>query len=338
MSTAASIAGLQSLPVRVPRPIFLLQRKIIHGVTRTVIMLVRVLPEQSAYALGRTIALLAWRFTPRWKYTANKNMLIFFKGMPLGADTPEAYRERLKIGRAGAVSLGYHGIEFMRMGQVPPAVALQMIPEVEGEDYMRESVALGKGVVAVGMHYGNWELSGAKLCTIHKLYAVGKEQADPFFTRLAFPWRERLGIGNIIAQDKVNSAILRVLRGGDILGLISDQNGGRVGTFANFAGTVASTAQGACALAMRHRAPMHLVYARRIRPGRLKLIISPRIELDDIEGYDANTGKFTDAALVECLERMNAHIEAAIRQDPTQWLWGHPRWKTRPPGEPSLYS
>jgi KDO2-lipid IV(A) lauroyltransferase len=35
--------------------------------------------------------------------------------------------------------------------------------------------------------------------------------------------------------------------------------------------------------------------------------------------------------------RMNAWIEQEIRRCPSQYLWVHKRFKTRPPGQPSVY-
>jgi len=36
-------------------------------------------------------------------------------------------------------------------------------------------------------------------------------------------------------------------------------------------------------------------------------------------------------------QRVHTQLESVIREYPDQWLWIHRRWKTRPPGEPSLY-
>jgi KDO2-lipid IV(A) lauroyltransferase len=36
-------------------------------------------------------------------------------------------------------------------------------------------------------------------------------------------------------------------------------------------------------------------------------------------------------------QRINTWLENRIRQNPAQYFWVHKRFKTRPPGEPSLY-
>ena len=41
--------------------------------------------------------------------------------------------------------------------------------------------------------------------------------------------------------------------------------------------------------------------------------------------------------MVEATRRMNAFIEERVREAPEQYFWTHKRFKTRPPGEPSLY-
>jgi len=38
------------------------------------------------------------------------------------------------------------------------------------------------------------------------------------------------------------------------------------------------------------------------------------------------------------VRRMNEFIEDRIREAPEQYLWTHRRFKTRPPGMPSLYA
>jgi KDO2-lipid IV(A) lauroyltransferase len=48
------------------------------------------------------------------------------------------------------------------------------------------------------------------------------------------------------------------------------------------------------------------------------------------------TGFPSDDAFADTV-RMNHWIEQEVRRLPEQYLWVHKRFKTRPPGEPSLY-
>jgi len=61
-------------------------------------------------------------------------------------------------------------------------------------------------------------------------------------------------------------------------------------------------------------------YRLRFDPA-VKLIRTGNNEADIV----ANTQLFTNV------------IEDVVRRYPEQWLWVHRRWKTRPPGQPSLY-
>ena len=44
-----------------------------------------------------------------------------------------------------------------------------------------------------------------------------------------------------------------------------------------------------------------------------------------------------EASDEDAAARMNRWIETEIRRNPSQYLWVHKRFKTRPPGEPGFY-
>jgi KDO2-lipid IV(A) lauroyltransferase len=46
---------------------------------------------------------------------------------------------------------------------------------------------------------------------------------------------------------------------------------------------------------------------------------------------------FPGASVEEDTLRMNREIERWVRRMPDQYLWTHKRFKTRPPGSPSIY-
>ena len=58
------------------------------------------------------------------------------------------------------------------------------------------------------------------------------------------------------------------------------------------------------------------------------LTVKPEIEFE-------RTGDIEKDRLVNT-EKCSKAIEAFIREQPTQWVWMHERWKTRPEGEKDI--
>jgi len=308
----------------VPQWVYTLRNLPLRAAALLLIGIVRLLPANAAYGFGAGLAAFIWRLNPQWRHTAARNLELIFGERYTPA-------ERLAIGLKAARNLGWYVIEFVRMGTRPVDEGLAMVVETEGIEHMEEALKAGRGAIGLAMHYGNWDLSGAYVTAhIRQLYAVGKPQSDEFFTRLAFPWRAKYGIKNIFSGKRLNSALLRALKENCVLGLLADQNGGTTGTFARFAGIPASTVAGPAALALKFDCPLLIVHTRRLAPGRHRFIIRPPL---DTSGLPADR----EAAQVELLERINQAYVDVISEDPSQWLLGHKRFKTRPAGEDWLY-
>lgn len=183
----------------------------------------------------------------------------------------------------------------------------------------------GKGVVAIAGHIGNWELTGYALASVVPLCSLYRPSADPYIDAVARSIRERSGQSLHEKFDSMRWS-LRVLRNGQVLGLLVDQDGGSQGVFVPFFGELASTLPTAARLAMRTGAPILPIWSHRL-PDRFKhrLYVGRPIK-------PSCTG---DEALdVLITTRMcNKALEEALLAAPWQWLWTHRRWRTRPSRE-----
>ncbi len=187
-----------------------------------------------------------------------------------------------------------------------------------------EAQSHNKGVLVMFSHYGAWELMGAvmPLITDRQTHVVAKRQ-EPWINPFIERFRSATGT-RVIYKDGAVRNILRALKAGELVGLSIDQNFSR-GIFVPFFGVRAGTVDTLAALSRASGAPVVPLICTPdgdgTYSGRLLPTLWP-VKTDDKQ-----------ADLIENTCRAGAVLEEVIRDRPELWLWGHKRWKTRPPDE-----
>lgn len=257
--------------------------------------------------------------------------LVCLDGLNIAFGDSLSDREKVTIARMSQRNLMRTVMDFLRFGLYSQEEFLSLAKEVEGLEHLKEAMERSSGgVIGLTGHIGSWEYCGGWLTASGWLLsAVGKEQRDPGITRLIIEQRARRGIKHIPRTKSGQIEIIRTIKTkGAVLGLLSDQNGGRDGVFVDFFGVPASSVKGPAALALKYKVPVVPIFA--VWTGDYyRIEISPEIELivtgDEEKDILINTQRFQKV------------IEDMVRKYPSQWLWAHRRWKTRPPGEPPLH-
>jgi KDO2-lipid IV(A) lauroyltransferase len=205
------------------------------------------------------------------------------------------------------------------------ASAIADIPlEIEGLAHLEAARASGRGVLLVGAHFSHLELCARLVSQRIRIAGMYREHEDA-----AFEWaikRARLRYASaMFTKDELRQTV-RFLRDGGTIWYAPDQDmRGKDVVFAPFFGVPAATITATHHLARLSGAAVIPFFHRRIDQGGYAI----RLEapLADFPSEDATA----DTA------RVNAFIERMVREAPTQYLWMHKRFKTRPPGEPSVY-
>jgi len=136
----------------------------------------------------------------------------------------------------------------------------------------------------------------------------------------------------VLHKDDFARGLLAAMRRGETVGILMDTNmTPPQGVFVDFFGHEACTAAGMARVALKTGAavlPGFVLWEPRER--KYVLHFGERIEL--VRSEDAEADIVANTALFAKV------TEEYIRRYPDQWLWVHRRWKTRPAGEPPLYT
>lgn len=200
---------------------------------------------------------------------------------------------------------------------------------VHFQDNLHETIKIaleGRGAIMLTGHYGNWEVLGYTMATLGlRTYSVARPIDNPHMDAWVLGVRERKG-QIILSKRGVTTTAQEVLENKGILGFIADQNAGPKGMFVPFFGRLASTYKSIGLLAIRHQVPIIVGGARR-RGDRFEF------DIDIVDVIYPQDWESQPDELKYITERYTLGIERLVRTDPTQYLWVHRRWKTRPKGE-----
>jgi len=184
----------------------------------------------------------------------------------------------------------------------------------------------GRGAILVTGHYGNWELSGHLLAVYGvEVVAIMRPLDNVYLNSYLVRTRQAAGLRLLEKRGATESAE-EILRRGGAVAFIADQNAGRKGLFVDFFGHQASTYKSIGLLAMATDTPIIVGYARRTS-DRLRYELGVERVIHPHEWQDRAD------PLRWITQEYTAAIERFVRRDPTQYLWIHRRWKSRPKNE-----
>lgn len=280
------------------------------------------LPLSAARAMGIAIGRAGYWLYPRLRAVGRRNLQLALPELSAA--------ERTRILKRVFVTLGRQLGEFAHLRRINRTNVSDIVVYSGLENYTRARER-GRGVLFVTAHLGGWEIgSYAHSVYGYPIRIVIRELDNRRLNRLVDSYRTASGNETFGKQDFARG-LLAAMRGGETVGILMDTNmTPPQGVFVPFFGIQACTASGLARVALKTDAavvPGFTVWDHQQK--KYCIHFEPQVELirtgDEDHDIVSNTALFTSV------------IEQYVRRYPEQWLWVHRRWKSRPPGEPSLY-
>jgi KDO2-lipid IV(A) lauroyltransferase len=191
--------------------------------------------------------------------------------------------------------------------------------EVEGFERLEAIAREGRATVFVSGHFSNFEVMPLSILeagvTCQMTYRAAN---NPYVDAAIKARRARYGVTLFAPKGEEGARdLLAALGRGESVALMNDQkfNGGLE---APFFGRPVHTASGPTRLALKFGAALQPMSVQRTKGARFKVIVHEPIPLE-------RTGD-RQRDLQAGVEKVNAFVEARVRERPAEWWWVHKRW------------
>lgn len=177
-------------------------------------------------------------------------------------------------------------------------------------------------------HFVCLDVAGTGTALEANACSIYTEQRNKAFDRALRHGRLRFQPAKLFSRAEGVKPIIRAMRDGLPFFMLPDMDfGAKDAEFVPFFGIPAATLTATARIAKATGAKVIPVVATYL-PGYRGWKVKFYPAWEDYPGDD----------MVAATRRMNAFIEERVREAPAEYFWAHKRFKTRPPGEPSLYT
>jgi lauroyl-KDO2-lipid IV(A) myristoyltransferase len=276
------------------------------------------LPRRWRDGLGGVIGDVQYRANAKRRGTVELNLALCF------ADWREADRQALARAHFRAYAramLDQAALWLDRGGRVP-----RRLCRVHGRERILAERRAGRSVILIEPHTTAVDFGGIALTPDVALSTMGNELTSPLLDWLVQRTRARYGVIVFRREDGLRP-VVRALKRGTVFYYMPDEDFGRANSvFAPFFGRSKATLTTVGRLARASGAAVVPIYAYyRPEAGRYEVVVG-----EALSGFPSGDAE-ADAA------RVNAAMEAGIRQRPEAYLWNYRLFRTRPDGSRMRY-
>ncbi len=276
---------------------------------------VKHIPVRLSFAIIRAVGRTIYRLSKRGRIAyRNVRMVFAAEGMS---------RRRMRaIARLSIENLASSAVDLLTIPDMDREYVRRHI-KIQGTEKFEPLLKQGKGIIFLTAHFGSWEIlniTGALLG--YQMLALARTQKHPRSDAFLNGLRTSKGSQVVVKGFPVRE-ILRALKNGKIVGILSDQDGGKNGTWVDLFGIRSSTPGGAATFSIRTGAPIFPVFIFREKDLNHRVEVEGPLEAVPSEATEEEAG-------AHLLQQYTAILESKIRKAPEQWLWAHRRWKSTP--------
>ena len=291
----------------------LLQWRLEYGIYLMVEKLIGLLTTRGACLVGEYLGVLIERVSAPHRRIVERNLRIAFAGEKSPAELELLAHEVFR--KAGA-----NLIASLCTASLDPK-ALDRAVEIENITVLTDALAVGKGVIGVLAHMGNWEALAQKFPQVMppgvQAGDIYRPLSNPLLDARMVATRRRTGLK--LFEKSVNPlALASFLRAGGGLGIISDQRTLGHGETVPFFGRLTACTPLPAVLARRTGAMVVGISVKTLELGRWRIKFHP----------------FNGEPTTENCMKV---LETVMRESPADVFWLQDRWKVnhhKPQWEP----